>query len=760
MWETNSTNESEVQWGQSIDLGFNTEADLTHHTNNYYIHHVYLTDLSPDTRYYYKAITGSLESDIFDFVTQTDSDSEASMTLVAMSDMQKDWNNFNKFQEIINQGIIAYFGQDESIEITDLLDLVIIPGDLVDNGLNHNEWSDHFFGPSEPLFSHIPVYPVLGNHENNSSHYFSYFNLPENGTNGYEEHWWWTDFSNVRIIGLNSNWEYQLAIQLNWLEEVLEETCLDTSIDFVFAQLHHPHKSELWVPGETNFTGDVVELLENFTTDCGKPSIHYFGHTHGYSRGQSIDHRHAMVNVASAGGAIDYWGEYEQTDYPEFSVTQDEWGFIVVDVEAGLDPRFTLKRISRGDDDTQLDNVLTDQFTIRMNNNPPDIPVPVYPIEIEVSPDSVWLWGNTFSDPDNDLHGFSQWEVYTECSEVVSPIISIYESYENWYYDVNTQEGNSLINELITGLDGNMEYCWRVRYRDKGLMWSEWSDPEYFTTGESLYSPNLLINPGAENGTSGWTVEEGVFESLEASECNGISPHSGQYYFCVGGLCEESQYAEVFQIINVMEFSTCINESITFVKFGGFLSDWSGWDQPAMFITFIDQNGSELGSSDTIATLNSTWTEFDTLLLIPPSTQDIKFTLMGTRNGGQDNDSYFDDLFLRIIQDETCTDETNIESQLYEIPMQFNLKQNYPNPFNSSTNISYKISNDSFVNINILDLKGERVMSLINKYHSAGKYSIEWNGKNEQGASVSAGLYIYTFKVEGNVQTKKMLLLK
>ena len=81
-------------------------------------------------------------------------------------------------------------------------------------------------------------------------------------------------------------------------------------------------------------------------------SIHFFGHTHGYSRGQSKDHEHLWVNVATAGGAIDHWGEYPQEDYSEFTVTQDEWGFVLVDVEAGDNPQFKLKRISRGNEET------------------------------------------------------------------------------------------------------------------------------------------------------------------------------------------------------------------------------------------------------------------------------------------------------------------------------------------------------------------------------------------------------------------------
>ena len=141
------------------------------------------------------------------------------------------------------------------------------------------------------------------------------------------------------MIGLDSNTGYgyfDYEAQLIWMETVLEDACYNDHIDFVFAQLHHPHKSELWTPGEHWYTGEVIERMESFSDECVKPSIHFFGHTHGYSRGQSLDHNHLWVNVATAGGAIDYWGEYPQADYDEFTVSQDEWGFVVVDLDLSL----------------------------------------------------------------------------------------------------------------------------------------------------------------------------------------------------------------------------------------------------------------------------------------------------------------------------------------------------------------------------------------------------------------------------------------
>ena len=50
-----------------------------------------------------------------------------------------------------------------------------------------------------------------------------------------------------------------------------------------------------------------------------------------------------MVNVATGGGRIDYWGEYPNNDYEEYSVSQDEYGYVFIQVDAGNNPKFTLK---------------------------------------------------------------------------------------------------------------------------------------------------------------------------------------------------------------------------------------------------------------------------------------------------------------------------------------------------------------------------------------------------------------------------------
>ena len=91
---------------------------------------------------------------------------------------------------------------------------------------------------------------------------------------------------------------------------------------------------------------------------------------------------------------------------------------------------------------------------------------------------------------------------------------------------------------------------------------------------------------------------------------------------------------------------------------------------------------------------------------------------------------------------------------------EFSLYQNYPNPFNPYTNISYKLSKDSFVDISIYDMRGNLVKNLVKKFQKSGKKSIVWNTLDINRNNVPTGLYIYKLKAGESIYTKKMLLLK
>jgi hypothetical protein len=92
------------------------------------------------------------------------------------------------------------------------------------------------------------------------------------------------------------------------------------------------------------------------------------------------------------------------------------------------------------------------------------------------------------------------------------------------------------------------------------------------------------------------------------------------------------------------------------------------------------------------------------------------------------------------------------------------LMQNYPNPFNPTTNIDFSLKNDSFVSLNIYNIKGQKVKTLVTDEMQAGNHSVVWNGTNDSGKSVSSGIYFSSFDTNDEngdyTSVKKMILLK
>ncbi|GBD87649.1 LVIVD repeat protein [bacterium BMS3Abin03] len=93
-------------------------------------------------------------------------------------------------------------------------------------------------------------------------------------------------------------------------------------------------------------------------------------------------------------------------------------------------------------------------------------------------------------------------------------------------------------------------------------------------------------------------------------------------------------------------------------------------------------------------------------------------------------------------------------------PASFKLFQNYPNPFNPSTKIKFTIPNVGtslmkFVQLNVYDVLGNEVATLVNEYKPAGEYEVEFNAEN-----LPSGIYFYQLRAGSFIQTKKMILIK
>jgi len=91
---------------------------------------------------------------------------------------------------------------------------------------------------------------------------------------------------------------------------------------------------------------------------------------------------------------------------------------------------------------------------------------------------------------------------------------------------------------------------------------------------------------------------------------------------------------------------------------------------------------------------------------------------------------------------------------------EFRLLPNYPNPFNPETTINYELPEATTVKLEIYNILGQRVATLVDSKHPAGTYSARWDGKDISGGRVSSGVYIYRLQTGQFVESKKMLLLR
>jgi hypothetical protein len=101
------------------------------------------------------------------------------------------------------------------------------------------------------------------------------------------------------------------------------------------------------------------------------------------------------------------------------------------------------------------------------------------------------------------------------------------------------------------------------------------------------------------------------------------------------------------------------------------------------------------------------------------------------------------------------TGTTGIEQINQTIPKEFNLSQNYPNPFNPTTKVEFRIPKQSFVSIELFDMLGHRITTLVHEVKSPGTY-----GVTIDGSTLASGMYIYIMKADNFTMSKKLVLMK
>ena len=111
----------------------------------------------------------------------------------------------------------------------------------------------------------------------------------------------------------------------------------------------------------------------------------------------------------------------------------------------------------------------------------------------------------------------------------------------------------------------------------------------------------------------------------------------------------------------------------------------------------------------------------------------------------------------------TVTDAlgASVAMPLHPRPAAFSLATNYPNPFNPATTIEYALPQPADVQLTVYNVVGQVVRTLVAEHQAAGRYLVAWDATNDNGHSLSAGIYFYRLQAGGEFHAvKKMLLLK
>lgn len=259
------------------------------------IHTITLTDLEPGQPYYYEVTataSGSKQAKTDTLSFQTAAERGKAFTFVMIGDTQASPEVVKRVSDI------AWSHRPNFVSIA---------GDLVTTGTNKAHWTHHFFPNMRPLISRVPLFPVLGNHEQNARQYYEYMNLPD------PEYYYTYSYGDADFFVLDSEKPMGPGSeQYLWLDNQLA----DSNARWKFIVHHRPaYSSEendhgnAWL-GPTTL-GDLnprqmVPLYEKYAVD-----IVFNGHLHVYERtfpireGEAVEHN-GVIYMTIGGGLEDF----------------------------------------------------------------------------------------------------------------------------------------------------------------------------------------------------------------------------------------------------------------------------------------------------------------------------------------------------------------------------------------------------------------------------------------------------------------------
>ena len=493
-WHSTQTASTSIQYGTTPALGLTATGTYESISTKQW-HTVKLSGLTPDTHYYYKVISGTDTSQVYEFRTPFAQGTPGKhLRFLIMGDSQSDINMPAVVSNATEEKLKEIYG----INWLDSISLFMRIGDLTGDGTVADNFEKEYFNPFGNIMHSIPSMSAIGNHEGESNNYYQYMKYEDVSDYAYPdtrcERYYNFSLGDCQFIALNTNGTYNNTLQATWLQNKLDQSNADAANDFVFVFNHQPGRSEVWPDGNNSYVQNTIQVaLKNYP----KVMLESYGHSHNYERGvlksthgQPQDTR--VLCVGGAGAVLDRWGMYaNQTDYPEIHRAIDHYSYVIVDVD--IDQKiYTAKMFSLGHPDKRLNNIEMDSWYFSVNQPKPETPLAVNPSSqgslIPI------LTASSFVGADSLMT--SQFQLTAIAGDYSSPLIDITRDWEDLYGDsgapnyspINLNIGIDLKRLAVSAgvLTDGQTYGWRVRYRDFNIKWSDWSTETTFTATSSL----------------------------------------------------------------------------------------------------------------------------------------------------------------------------------------------------------------------------------------------------------------------------------
>ena len=520
-WHDTSSAGTHVDYGKALNLGQTHSGTSEIISPPYRWHSVKLTGLDPDTKYYYKVVSGNGESQIYSFKTLPDETYTGKIRFVLLSDTHaSDTTMAGNVLRAAKAKITELYGPDTEEHINGIFH----SGDVVVSGNSPGQYTSQYFQIMSPLSANIPTAVVAGNHEGESEFFYNYLKLDDQSVfpanPSLKEKVWQIKIGNALFIGLNTNITGNYGTtMLNWIDTRLNEAQSDPSIDFVYLFFHHPPYSELWFVVNTFDGGSnwVRDLLFPVIKKYSKVQQIHTGHTHGFERGAILsptsDGDFRIICGGGGGGPTDKWGDFENFDYPDVQISYDHYFFQILEIDIA-NHSYENSMYSLGNSNKPRNTELMDKWYKKLNQPGPQAPtVESY----DITENQILFQSSQFVGYDSVMSVQSQ---VLDGDDISKVIINTMVHRTNIYgVDQNfiPRDLNKDINLFKSGIERsklswNKSYYFRVRYRDHNLKWSNWSEPLLFepigTRTETLEVADYYLRQNYPNPFNKQTIIE------------------------------------------------------------------------------------------------------------------------------------------------------------------------------------------------------------------------------------------------------------